>query len=165
MAERLEDLYTELHGPIYRFLAALTGDADLAEELTQETFLQAILSLPRFRRESSAATWLYAIARNQYRKRLAQESRRPPPEPPGAPFPTPDEVAVASDERSRLARALAALPEAYREALVLREYQELSYAQVGQVLGRSETWARVTCFRARRMLKEAYLTLEGGHAR
>ena len=58
MAERLEDLYTELHGPTYRFLAALTGDADLAEELTQETFLQAILSLPRFRRESSAATWL-----------------------------------------------------------------------------------------------------------
>jgi len=75
LAERLEELYTELHGPIYRFLAALTGDPDLAEELTQETLLQAILSLPRFRRESSLTTWLYAIARNQYRKHLARKAR------------------------------------------------------------------------------------------
>mgnify|MGYP003941281673 FL=1 len=163
MADRLEDLYTELHGPIYRFLAALTGDPDVAEELTQETFLQAILSLPRFRRESSLTTWLYAIARNQYRKRMARESRRPPTQPHAVPNTPPDEIAAAREERRRLARALAALPEVYREALVLREYEELSYAEIGQVLGRSETWARVTCFRARRMLKDAYLKLEGGH--
>ncbi len=162
MADRLEDLYTELHEPIYRFLAALTGDPDVAEELTQETFLQAILSLPRFRRESSLTTWLYAIARNQYRKRVARESRKPPLEPPAIPCGPPDEVAERREERHRLFRALAALPEAHREALVLREYEGLSYAQIGQVLGRSETWARVTCFRARRMLKEAYLKLEGG---
>lgn len=165
MADRLEDLYTELHGPIYRFLAALTGDPDVAEELTQETFLQAILSLPRFRRESSLTTWLYAIARNQYRKRLAKESRKPPADPPAAPYAPPDEVAEAREERRRLARALSALPEPYREALVLREYEGLRYAEIGQVLGGSETWARVTCFRARRMLKETYLKLEGGHAR
>jgi len=116
VADRLEDLYTELHEPIYRFLAALTGDPDVAEELTQETFLQAILSLPRFRRESSLTTWLYAIARNQYRKRVARESRKPPLEPPAIPCGPPDEVAERQEERRRLFRALAALPEAHREA-------------------------------------------------
>ncbi|WP_374713579.1 RNA polymerase sigma factor [Symbiobacterium terraclitae] len=79
MAERLEDLYAELHAPIFRFLAALTGDPDAAEALTQETFLQAILALPRFRRESSSTTWLYAIARNVNRKHMAK-GRRPRPD-------------------------------------------------------------------------------------
>jgi len=165
MAERLEDLYAELHEPIFRFLAALTGDPDAAEELAQETFLQAILALRRFRRESSATTWLYAIARNLCRKHLARNRRPPPDEPTASPFASPAEVMEVRDERALLAQALAALPESYREALVLREYQELSYAEVGQLLGRSENWARVTCFRARRMLREAYLKLEGGHAR
>ncbi|MBP2018499.1 RNA polymerase sigma-70 factor (ECF subfamily) [Symbiobacterium terraclitae] len=165
MAERLEDLYAELHAPIFRFLAALTGDPDAADELTQETFLQAILALPRFRRESSSTTWLYAIARNVNRKHMAKGRRPRPDEPPTTPAATPAEVIEAREERHRLARALATLPEAYREALVLREYQGLSYAQVGQVLGRSETWARVTCFRARQMLREAYLQLEGGQSR
>lgn len=52
MTAPLADLYIQLREPIYRFLLHLTGEPDLAEELTQETFLQALLSLPRFRGES-----------------------------------------------------------------------------------------------------------------
>lgn len=163
MAESLADLYAKLREPIFRFLLHLTGQPDEAEELAQETFLQAMLSLPRFRAESSMTTWLYAIARNVYRKSMAQKQRRRQVAMP-EPGISPPEAAEAQDERQRLARALAELPGIYREALVLREYQDLSYAQVGQLLGRTENWARVTCFRARRLLREAYLKHEGGNA-
>lgn len=162
MAEPLADLYTELRGPIFRFLLHLTGEPNLAEELTQETFFQAVRSLPRFHGESSMTTWLYAIARNVHRKSVAQAERRRRLVHPPEPCISTTEIVEARDEQLRLVKALADLPSTYREALVLREYQELSYAQVGQVLGGTENWARVTCFRARRQLREAYLKNGGG---
>lgn len=71
-------------------------------------------------------------------------------------------MAEQREEQERLARALASLPEEARSALLLRESEGLSFAEVGALLGRSEVWARVTCFRARQRVRQHYLNQLGG---
>lgn len=161
--QSLTELYIQLREPVFRFLLRLTGEPDLAEELTQETFLQALLSFSRFRGDATVRTWLLSIARNVYRKRMRHEvgQRRAALDPPPAPM-EPPQLAVEREEHAIVARALSALPEATRTALILREYEELSFAEIGAILGRSEVWARVTCFRARQQLRDLYVKEAGG---
>lgn len=163
--ESVTALYKELRAPVFRFLLRMGCDAATAEELTQESFLQALLALPRFRGESGVRTWLFAIARNLYLKQMRQ-AKRPVPIPDGLPSPAPDPQAEAEARQRRdwLHAALAELPELQRTVLVLREYEELSFAEIGAIVERTEVWCRVTAFRARQQLKESYLRLSGGES-
>lgn len=153
-------LYLELRGPIYRFLRRMGCDQATAEELTQESFIQALLGMSRYRGEASMRTWLFGIARNLYLKHVRDAKRKAVAVLTSAPDPQVETEARL--QRDWLGQALAELPEAQRTALVLREYEGLSFGQIGAVMDRSEVWCRVTCFRARQQLKEAYLRQSGG---
>lgn len=163
--DSIAQLYSELRTPVFRFLCHMGCDPASAEELTQETFLQALLSVGRFRGDSSVRTWLFSIARNQFLKSLRRERRQhqisqrqdPPPS-----LPEPAEVAAAREQAAWLRAALDRLPELSRTVLVLREYEGLSHAEVAAIVGRSEVWCRVACFRAREQLKAHYLQISGG---
>ena len=71
----MEELYREHSRMIYGFLFAKCADADLAEELTQETFYQALRGAHRFRGDSSVSTWLCGIANNIWRRHLTKQSK------------------------------------------------------------------------------------------
>ena len=151
--EITDDIYRAYAQTVYRYLLALTRDADLAEELTQETFYQAIRSVGRFRGESRVSTWLCAIAKNQlllYRRR----KRAPLPEAEAEPAPSAEGEALGLMERKELLRAIHALPEPGREILYLRAFGGLSYREIGAIFGKTENWARVTCCRAREALRK-----------
>jgi RNA polymerase sigma-70 factor, ECF subfamily len=170
--QRFKELYQRYKGAVFGYLYRMSGSADEAEELTQETFYQAILSLHRFRGEAAVLTWLLKVARNVYLKHLRRQRREPLLAYPEAgasadradqtdPAPGPAEALVLQAERAQVARALAALPEQYRTALILREVQGLSHAEIAAVLEKTEPTVRVLVHRARQRLHESYLRKEG----
>lgn len=173
--QRLAQLYQRYKGAVFGYLYRMTGSAEDAEDLTQETFYQAILSLHRFRGEASVLTWLLKVARNVYLKHLRKRRREPllgdptsPTDLAGValaakadPAPGPELALLIGEERELVAQALAALPEQYRTALVLREVQGLSHAEIAAVLEKTEPTVRVLVHRARQKLHETYLRKEG----
>jgi RNA polymerase sigma factor (sigma-70 family) len=155
------ELYRRHAETVHAWFRARTDDRN-AEDLTAETFAQAVLSLKRFRdaADCSAAPWLFGIAKNllrrhRERRRVETAARRRL----GMPIRFDEPGLDAVDERSsieQLARdldgALALLPASQRQALQLRVVEELPYAQVAASLGCSELAARLRVMRARNSL-------------
>ena len=166
--QSLKELYTRYKGAVFGYLYRMTGSADEAEELTQETFYQAVLSLHRFRGQASVLTWLLKVGRNVYmkslrrrqRERLAYEPERLLSDLPDASTPPPDQGLIQLDEQAAVQRALEALPEQYRTALILREVQGLSHAEIAGILEKTEPTVRVLIHRARKRLHDLYLREE-----
>jgi len=152
-----EEVYTREFPGVYKYLLALCGDPALAEEFTQETFYRAIQSSGTFRGTCKLSVWLCQIGKNLYLSHLRQERhRRPLPadETQQQGLPDPEEALLRRDTAMALHRLLHALPEPYKEVFSLRTLGELSFAQIGELFGRSESWARVTYHRAKLKLKE-----------
>jgi RNA polymerase sigma-70 factor, ECF subfamily len=146
-------LVEERHGDIYALLYRLTEDPEEARDLTQETFLQAFRHLASFRGDADLRTWLYRIAVNQARNRWRWWKRRRRDRtvsldaPTAEGFDAPLSAGLAGDpgldpERQALARerelalhaALKSLSRPYREVIVLRDIEGLSYEEVAAAL-------------------------------
>lgn len=150
----MEEVYREHARTVYRYLFSLTRDAGLAEELTQETFYQAVRSADRFDGTSKVSTWLCAIAKHL----LLQERRKHPPTDEltenTAVSPSPEAQTLAKLGQVDLLRRLHLLGGEMREVLYLRLLGGLSFREIGAVLGKSENWARVTYYRGKEKLKK-----------
>lgn len=150
----MEDVYRDYAQTVYRYLLGLTRDEDLAEELTQETFYQAIRSSGRFDGSCRVSTWLCAIA-----KRVLLTYRRKHPvteelDEDSALTPSAESRALDGLNRMEMIRRMHGLPDAAREVMYLRVFGELSFAEIGEICGKSENWARVTFYRAKERLKK-----------
>jgi len=146
-------LVEERHGDIYALLYRLTEDPEEARDLTQETFLQAFRHLSSFRGDADLRTWLYRIAVNQARNRWRWWKRRrrdrtvsldaPVSEGSDAPLSAglagnesldPERQALAREREAALHAALKSLSRPYREVIVLRDIEGLSYEEVASTL-------------------------------
>ena len=141
---------------VYRFLFSLCGNRDLAEELTSETFYRAWLHIDRFRGECRPETWLCQIAKNALYKELRRLGRSVPWEQTEG---TAGEEGLwerlADRERSlKVYRHLHRLDNSYREVFMLRVLGELKFQEIAGVCGKSESWAKVTFYRAKNKLLE-----------
>lgn len=158
LVERYKDL-------VYTLVWRMVGDAEEAEDIAQEAFVKAYISLREFRGDSRFSTWLCRIALNRCKDALRSRERRPAVagSRDGALHLSrlPDEgetPAGALERREReqvLQRALAGLPVKYREALVLRHIEGLEYQEIGRILGIPAGAAKVRTFRGREMLRNA----------
>ena len=150
-----EAVYREYFAVVYQYVLALSRDEQTAEEVTQETFFKALTAIDSFRGDCQLRVWLCQIARNQYltlcreRKRFGEAETEPGDS--GI-----EEGFADREAAKKLHRLLHDLPEPYKEVVSLRTFGELPFAQIGELFGKTESWARVTYFRARRRLKEAY---------
>jgi RNA polymerase sigma-70 factor (ECF subfamily) len=147
----VRDEYAGVYGWLYR----LTGRLDEAADLTQESFAAFWESLGRERPRVSPRTWLYAIARNQWRKHC--RDCKPPTEDLGrieAVAPSGWTPAEREEFTAAVAAALARLSPELREAFSLRLWHEFDYAQIGAVQGISSSLARWRCFRARQLVRQ-----------
>lgn len=135
------------------------------DDLCQDILLKAFRGLGRLRDRDRFPAWLYRIANNRLRDYLRQKSRSgrdgqeevmeiEDPSPPG------DELEQREEIR-RLLGAVLDLPARYREPMILRHVRDLSYAEIGQVLGITENNAQVRIFRARKMLRESIEGCDG----
>jgi len=151
----MEQYYKENGRKVFLYLMTLCGNADTAEELTQETFYRALRSLKKYKGDSSVYTWLCSIARNAWLEELRKRRKRTGEEISELvedTSPRPDEEAESSDSRLRLLKRIHSLPETEKEIVLLRATQELSFREIGEIFGRTENWARVTYYRAKQKL-------------
>ncbi len=150
----MEEVYQHHAQTVWRYLMAQTHDPGLAEELTQETFYQAVRTAHKFDGTSAVPTWLCGIAKNV----LRTYRRRHPPQddlPESAlTAPSPEGDVLARQQHLEVLRALQKLPERTREVMYLRLYGDLSFREIAQVLSLTENYARVTFYRGKEALRK-----------
>ena len=153
-----EELYQTQGPPVYRFLLSLTGDAAMAEELLQETFYRAFLHIDRFEGRSSLYTWLCQIGKNAWLRECRHRSRHAdtPYEELTLPDPKadPETDLMRREQGRRLRRAVLRLPDPQREVFILHCFGGLKLKEIAALHQKSESWARVTYFRARKTIQE-----------
>ena len=152
----MEEIYRQYSGTVYAYLMRLCGNRDeVARELTQETFYRAVQGIRRFDGKSSVSTWLCGIARHVYYDLLRrQKPVSPLPEDLASPGDFTEQV-VRKDQAMIAHRRLHGLEEPYREVFTLRTFCDLSHTEIAELFGKSESWSRVTYYRARKMLQDA----------
>ena len=154
--EDMREVYRQHAQTVYKFLLAKTRDEHLAEELTQETFYQAVKSVDRFDGTCKVSVWLCQIAKHLWYQSLRKQKRETPLSPedmPEAPGPSAEERLLEQEGRMDLLRLVHGLPEPQREVVYLRAFGGLSFREIGDVCGRTETWARVTFYRSKEKLR------------
>ena len=176
----LRRLLDVLSGPIYRFGRGFCRDRHDAEDVMQEVLVSLTRSLPKFRGESSLATWAYTVARNacaRQRRKGAHEPQRIESLEGGGDRSAlqvpdrrqdPQRALERHDLRSAIERAIAELPGSQKEVLVLRDVEGLTAAQVGHLLGINERAVKARLHRARVTLRKLLAPWAGtgaGHAR
>lgn len=147
-----EEMFTEYFSRVYRFALSLTRSTALAEDITQQTFFKALQKIDTFQGRSDAGTWLCSIAKNEYfnRCRRNREQSFPPDSAVFAGEMADADACVQSNaQRMQIHRHLHELQEPYREVFMLRVFGELKYAQIASLFGKTESWARVTYYRAK----------------
>lgn len=151
-----QEIYDMYFRDVYRYTLSLCRDEALAEEVTQETFFKALENMDRFDGRSKISVWLCSIARNTYFS-LCRKEKRFQSEIPAKSFPadaSPEQLLLTREEAFAVHRILHGMEEPYKEVFSLRTFGELSFRQISQLFGKTESWARVTYHRARLKIKE-----------
>ena len=148
-----ERLYREHAGRVYGLCLRMTRDAQLAEDCTQDTFINAWRALGKFETRSSLSTWLHRIAVNVSlaKRRKSGRVESPPEEEEGQACEWTLETPVEVHE---IEAAIGALPEGARDALVLHALYGYSHIEAAQMLGIAEGTCKAQLHRARKLLRE-----------
>ena len=149
-----EQLYRDYYGLMYGFLLSLSGDRHLSEELAGETFHRAIRHFDRYDGSCKLSTWLCTIARNLFVSEHRRRKRQVPLEEAlSLQLPSVEEAVIDRDTAERILALARQLPEEKRQVFLLRVWGH-SFREIGEALGKSETWARVTFFRVKQEILE-----------
>ena len=175
-----EEIVAKYEKSIYNLILRHISDREEAEDLTQETFLNAFKSFATFRGECKIYTWLCQIALNQCKNRFRQRDRRRTVEGPSLDAPaarggvddpirpleiadwdhSPQDVLMRNEMYRYVLKAIAALPDEYRTVIVLCDLQQIDYKQIAQITGLSLEAVKTRIHRGRLMLRrklDAYL--------
>lgn len=154
--EVFERIYHDYVKQVFYFLFKLSGSADLADELTQETFVRAYQNLDTFRGECRLYVWLCQIGKNLYYTYLKGTGKLIPL----------DSIMHLESSQSveehvlkrmdvkTVMESVSKLPEPYQTVFLYRVFLQLTYKEIGELLLKTEVWARVTYYRAKQKLYE-----------
>jgi len=157
---KLENLYKKYAKTLYFYLLRLSGSAQLAEDLTQETFVRATIHLKEYEGEEARA-WLFKVARNAYLDEWRKWKRRKTiplitlfssNKDMISPYGIPEDTLLMQETHQQLEDLLGFLPEQYRSVIYLREFEEFSYKEIMEALQLTEEQVKVTIHRARKRL-------------
>ena len=158
-------LYDAHVGRVQRLAHRLTGDAQLAREVTQDAFVRALSRLGQFRGDAQFSSWLHrivvSVALNAVRRRKRLTGRERPIEDAEAIGTDPHGGGIDPVVRERLHRAIDALPEIYRTTLVMHELEGYSHIEIAEALGVAVGTCKSRLFVARAQLRAALRDLEG----
>ncbi len=157
----VRQMYEEYARPVYLYLFSLCHEERTAEDLTQETFCQAMKSIRRYDGSCRLMTWLCQIGKHLWYQEAEKRRKRGisvPLEEETLPASADDaQTALENDEnRVSLFRAMQTLEPTAREVVYLRAMGDLSFRQIGEILGGTENWARVTFYRAKEKLRRGW---------
>lgn len=169
-----EELHRRYVGSIYRLVRRKLGDALLAEDISQETFMKTLRMLDRVDDSFNFGGWVHTVARNLCFDELRRRQRDPRVDAPDTDdtevmtnLPStsrsfdPVQVQESNELRRQVWTVAQRLPEKYRLVLTLRELQGLSYRRIAKVLGMSESAVETLLYRARLRFKEEFVATEG----
>ncbi len=167
------DEIVQLYGDkVFSLVYRMLGNRHEAEDVAQEVFITVFKTVDGFRGEAKFSTWLLRIAANQSKNRIKYLSRRPTdggeiddalqaPATAGTPAPVlqghidgPDVLMEAAELEALMQRAIAALDEEHRLLVILRDVEELSYQEIGEITGLPEGTIKSRLHRARMAIKE-----------
>lgn len=156
--QNIGEIYKEYSQIVYKYLFCLTHNSDIAEEITQETFYIALKDISKFRKECKIEVWLCQIAKFLWYKELKRKNRIINIDKSNITFlysevNVEDEL-IKKDEKQKLYNSLNKLDNTTKEVILLRISADLTFKQIGDILGRNETWARVTFYRGKEKLKK-----------
>lgn len=155
MVTDFNKLYETYYMQVYSYVMTLVKNSSDAEEITQQTFYKTMSGKRGFKGRSAEFTWLCAIAKNLSTDMFRQKAKYA--ECPKEEMIFEKDVAKKVEDRETLLHihmVLHNLNEPYKEVFQLRIFGELSFAEIGHVLGKTENWARVTYHRARLKIQE-----------
>jgi len=151
-----EKLFNEYREFIFKYLLKMTHDLSLSEELTQETFFRAYMNYASLRDKEKVSVWLCQIAKNTYFAWYNEQKKK-------ASLDVLETVSISENiedvfvqkELSQKAlRCLHELEEPYKEVFMLSVFGGFSLKEISSIFGKSESWARVTFYRAKQKLLE-----------
>ncbi len=155
--QEFEELYKAYYPQVYKYILKLCQDELLAEEITQETFFKVLKSADSFKGQCKFSVWMCQIAKNTFYSYLKKNKRL-------ADFPIEtlaienednlENLVADKDMALKIHEILHDMEEPYREVFWMRTFGELSFAEIGKIHKKSESWARVTCHRAKMRIKE-----------
>ena len=156
----MEEIYKKYSKLVYKYLYTLTRDIEISEELTQETFYSAIKNLKNFRNECKISVWLCQNAKHKWIDYLSKNKKT-------IPF---DEQIIDKNlfldesdkiiEKNDLYENINKLDKETKNVFYLRLKSELSFKEIGEILGKSEQWARITFYRGKIKLKKGLKNYE-----
>ncbi len=152
----MEEIYKEYSKCIFNYLLTFTRNVDVAEELMQETFYSAILNIHKFKNNSSLKTWLCKIAKNKWidyykkSKKIEKINIEELKENIFLTYSFEDEYSNKTD----IYRNINKLDKKTQEVIYLRVKGNLTFKEIGSIMGKTEEWARVTFYRGKVKLKE-----------
>ena len=154
---QFEEIYELYFKDVYRFLLSLANNESLAEELSQETFFKALRAIDSFDGSSDIRAWMFTIARNSYysyykaHKKTISMQEIESDIPTGVDF---TERLENEHHAFQIHQILHDMSEPYKEVFSLRVFGELPFEKIARLFGKSPSWARVTFYRAKKMIQE-----------
>lgn len=154
----MDSVYREYEKLVYRFLYSHTHDAEWSQELMQETFLRAVNSISRYNGTCKLSVWLCQIAKHilyqELRKKKQIETVELVDYLTDDSAPNGETSILKQESKIELYRVIHLLPEREREVVLYRITGELSFREIGEILGKSENWSRTVFYRAKQKIRE-----------
>ena len=153
----MDEIYSKYSSIIYKYLLGLTKNKELAEELMQETFYSAILHYDKLKNDNDKIlNWLYIIAKNKWKDYLKKKSKIkqiPLNENLIEEYSYENEVEL-NDEKKRLYEKINKLNPISKKVILMKINTELTFKEIGEILGKNESWAKTIYYRANNKLRE-----------
>lgn len=159
MEQNIEEIYKEHSKTVYNYLYCLCHDESLTEELTQETFYLAMKNIKKFRNECKIQVWLCQIGKHLWYQELKRKKKATIISMDAEIGEIKSDINLEEDfiemaTKEELYKQLEKLGETTKELIFLKLTTELTFKEIAQILGKTETWARVTYYRGKEKLKE-----------
>lgn len=157
--QNIEEIYKEYSITVYKYLFCLTQNRDISEDLMQETFAIAVKDIKKFRGDCKLSVWLCQIAKHLWYKELKKKNKNA-----NISFEeinenvlydeTPEQIICGKEEKLKLFKDIQKLDGKSKEVMYLRLIGDLSYEEIGEILGKTSNWSRVTFYRAKQKIRE-----------
>ena len=157
--QNIEEIYKQYSNTVYKYLFCLTGKEDIAEELTQETFAIAVKEIKKFKGECKISVWLCQIAKHLWYKEVKKSKTHK-----DIPIEnlteelevieTTEDIVCKKEVKLKLFKDIQKLDVQSRDVVYLHMIGNLNFIEIGEILGKTANWARVTFYRAKQKIRE-----------
>lgn len=149
-----EQIYRLYFRDVYAFMLSLSRNETIAEEITQETFYKALQNIEQYKGKCKMNVWLCQIAKNTYFTQMEKQKRLQPELTEQQDDKFVEQQFLQKEHAFYLHQLLHRLDEPYKEVFTLRIFGELPFAQISELFGKTESWARVTFHRAKQKIRQ-----------